>query len=190
MCPALETGLFLSGNRHLNCELLFPRECDTFPYGRAEGLGRVRLLRSSHLMLPAHLQLHREPCFRRRWLMNMRVLTLFNFLSRPRSVHTRGSLEGGKHMTDSCRGPSVAPGLQAALSPRRLTDSPHVRAVAIFLYGQGNAGFEGSSPSHTASHCKRGDACIGLAAWRRVASALRCSPGCSKGVALLFYTEA
>lgn len=39
--PALETSLFLSRNKCLNCEFLFPRECLAIIYGSSECLESV-----------------------------------------------------------------------------------------------------------------------------------------------------
>lgn len=39
--PALETGLFLSKNKYLNCEFLFPRECLIIVHGSSEYLGSI-----------------------------------------------------------------------------------------------------------------------------------------------------
>lgn len=46
----------------------------------------------------------------------------------------------------------------------------HKYVVVIFFYRQGNSGFEGSSPSHIASNCQRGDVYMGLSTYMRIAS--------------------
>lgn len=51
------------------------------------------------------------------------------------------------------------------LSHSLLTNSLYIKVVAVFFYKQGNWGLEGSSSSHIASSCQRGDANVGLSTW-------------------------